>query len=174
MTQMMEPKHVAVLIIALVACVTDVRSRRIPNVLTFGAAAAGLAFHALAPAGEGITSAGLGMVLGVAAFFIPFALGGLGGGDVKLLGALGAWLGPATTVWVVLYTGVAGGVMAVVVSIARGYARQAAGNVYLLLSHWRVAGIRALPELTLDTSEGPRLAYAIPIFAGTAVALWLA
>ena len=169
----MEPKHLAAVTIALVACATDLRSRRIPNVLTFGAAAAGILFHAAAPAGDGVTVAMLGWVIGVAAFFIPFALGGLGGGDVKLLGALGAWLGPMATVWVVLYTGVAGGVMAIVVSIASGYLRKAASNVYLLLAHWRVAGISALPELTLDTSQGPRLAYALPIFAGTVVAVWL-
>ena len=47
----MEPKYVAVLAVALVACVTDLRSRRIPNVLTFGAAAAGLLFHVFAPMG---------------------------------------------------------------------------------------------------------------------------
>jgi prepilin peptidase CpaA len=169
----MEPKYLAVLIVALIACVTDIRSRRIPNILTFGAASAGLLFHSFAPAGEGVTTAAFGWLIGVVAFFIPFALGGLGGGDVKLLGALGAWLGPVPTIWVVLYSGVAGGVMAIVVALARGYARQAASNVYLLLAHWRVAGISALPELTLDTSAGPRLAYAVPIFAGTAVAIWL-
>jgi prepilin peptidase CpaA len=170
----MELKHVAVLVVALVACATDLRSRRIPNVLTFGAAAAGLLFHAFAPAGEGLTFAALGLVVGIVAFFIPFALRGLGGGDVKLLGALGAWLGPMATIWVALYTGVAGGLMAVAVAIGHGYGRRAASNVYLLLAHWRVAGLKALPELTLDTSEGPRLAYALPIFAGAVVAIWLA
>src|SRR5688500_5262829 len=102
----METKHFAILLIAMAACVTDLRSRRIPNVLTFGAALAGIAFHALAPEGEGLGIAALGWAIGIVAFFIPFALGGLGGGDIKLLGALGAWLGPAGTVWLVLYTGV--------------------------------------------------------------------
>ena len=170
----MEPKHLAALIVALVACVTDLRSRRIPNVLTFGAAAAGIVFHAIVPGGESVTSAVLGWLVGVAVFFVPFALGGLGGGDVKLLGALGAWLGPAGIIWAALYTGVAGGVLAIVAAVASGYFRKALSNIYLLLAHWRIAGIRALPQLTLETSQGPRLAYAIPIFAGTVVAIWLA
>ena len=93
---------------------------------------------------------------------------------VALLGALGAWLGPAGIIWAALYTGVAGGVMAIVAAVASGYFRKAMSNFYLLLAHWRVAGARALPQLTLETSEGPRLAYAIPIFAGTVVAIWLA
>ena len=170
----MDTKHLAVLLIALIACATDLRNRRIPNVLTFGAAAAGLLFHTLAPQGEGFSTAVFGWFLGVGAFFIPFALGGLGGGDVKLLGALGAWLGPLATVWVVLYAGIAGGVMAIVVAIAQGYAKQAWSNIYLLLAHWRVSGLRALPQITLAGSQGPRLAYALPIFAGTVVAVWLA
>jgi prepilin peptidase CpaA len=169
----MEPKYVAALAVALIACVTDLRSRRIPNVLTFGAAAAGVVFHIVAPGGEGATTAVLGWLLGIAIFFVPFALGGLGGGDVKLLGALGAWLGPSAIFWAALYTGVAGGVMAIITALASGYFRKALSNVYLLLAHWRVAGIRALPQLTLETSEGPKLAYAIPIFAGTMVAIWL-
>ena len=169
----MELKYVAVVAVALVACVTDLRSRRIPNVLTFGAAAAGLVFHIFAPMGEGPTTALLGWLIGVAIFFVPFALGGLGGGDVKLLGALGAWLGPSGIFWAALYTGVAGGVMAIITALASGYLRQALSNVYMLLAHWRVAGIRALPQLTLETSEAPKLAYAIPIFAGTMVAIWL-
>lgn len=170
----METKHIAVLLIALVACITDLRTRRIPNLLTFGAAAAGLVFHALLPQGGGLAGAALGLVVGIAVFFIPFALGGLGGGDVKLLGALGAWLGVSEIVWLALYTGVAGGVMAIIVSLASGYLGQALSNVKLLLTHWRVAGLRALPEITLEGSTGPRLAYAIPIFAGTVVAVWLA
>jgi prepilin peptidase CpaA len=170
----MELKHLAVLTVALAACVTDLRSRRIPNVLTFGAAAAGIVFHAAVPGGESVTSAVLGWLVGIAVFFVPFALGGLGGGDVKLLGALGAWLGPAGIIWAALYAGVAGGVMAIVTAIASGYSRKALSNIYLLLAHWRVAGVRALPQLTLETSDGPRLAYAIPIFAGTVVAIWLA
>ena len=101
----MELKYVAVVAVALVACVTDLRSRRIPNVLTFGAATAGLVFHIFAPMGEGPTTALLGWLIGVAIFFVPFALGGLGGGDVKLLGALGAWLGPSGIFWAALYTG---------------------------------------------------------------------
>ena len=49
--------------------------------------------------------------------FMPFALRGLGGGDVKLIAALGAWLGPVNALWLGLYAGVAGVVMALVVAV---------------------------------------------------------
>jgi prepilin peptidase CpaA len=166
-------KSAIVLLVGFVACVTDLRSRRIPNVLTFGAAGAALIYGLVVGGWWGLAMAALGWVIGAAAFFIPFALGGLGAGDVKLLAAMGAWLGPAGAFWLALYTGVAGGVMAIAVALGTGYLRQAFSNVSLLLMHWRVAGLRSLPEISLEGSKGPRLAYALPIFAGLVATLWL-
>ena len=107
--------------------------------------------------------------------FVQFALGGMGAGDVKLMGALGAWLGPSDAFWLVLYTGIAGGVMALVVAGWRGYLKQAYHNVVSLLLFWQANGIRPMPGLTLETTtarERPRLAYALPILAGTVVTCW--
>ncbi len=64
-----------------------------------------------------------------AIFFVPFALRGLGGGDVKLLAALGAWVGPTDVIWVALYTGVAGGLLAIGTALANGYLRTALANI---------------------------------------------
>ena len=75
------------------ACATDLRTSRIPNLLTFSAAAAGLAWHAFggwAP----LASALGGLALGLLLFLPIYLLRGMGAGDVKLLAALGAWLGP--------------------------------------------------------------------------------
>jgi len=169
----MSPVHICTLTIAGAACVPDLRTRRIPNVLTFGAALAGLVFQFATGGVEALGQAALGWLLGALVFLLPFALGGLGGGDVKLLAALGAWLGPADALWLVLYTGVAGGVMAVAVSARYGYLGTALQNVRLLLCHWQVAGIKALPEITLEGSGGPKLAYAFPILMGLVTSVWL-
>lgn len=166
-------KTAVVIGVGLAACVTDLRSRRIPNVLTFGAAVAAFIYSLATGGWAGLGGSMLGWVIGAAVFFVPFALGGLGGGDVKLLGALGAWLGPAGAIWVGLYTGIAGGVMAIAVALASGYFKRAMSNVKLLFMHWRVFGLRPLSEVSLDGSEGPRLAYALPIFAGLMATLWL-
>jgi prepilin peptidase CpaA len=160
------------LVIGCAACVTDVRSRRIPNWLTFGAAAAALVFHTAAPAGGGFVFAVAGWFLGALIMFVPFALRGLGGGDVKLVAALGAWLGPMSAIWLGLYAGVAGFCMAIIVAAYHGYLRTAFRNVWFLLQHWTVNGIRPLEEISLEGSSGPRLAYALPIFAGLLVATW--
>lgn len=163
----------AALGVALLGCVTDLRSRRIPNVLTFGAAAGALGFH-LADAGlSGLGWSALGWVTGLALFLPLFLLRGLGGGDVKLLAAIGAWLGPGPTVWLAIYTALAGGVMALVVAVSAGYFRQAFRNIWSLLMFWRVAGVQPHPGLTLDSPGAPRLPYAVPIAAGLVVTLWL-
>jgi len=162
-----------VLAVALVACATDLRSRRIPNLLTFGSAAAAIVFHGLSGGTDGLLAAGSGWLLGVAIFFLPFALGGMGAGDVKLLAALGAWLGPSMTIWLALYTGVAGGIAALVVALLCGYLGTALRNIWLLMAHWRVSGLRPLGDVSLAEGSGPRLAYAVPIFIGTVVTLWL-
>jgi prepilin peptidase CpaA len=162
-----------VIVVAAAACVTDLRSRRIPNVLTFGAALAGLVFHVITGGFAGFEQAIGGWTVGAMVFAIPFALGGLGAGDVKLLAALGAWLGPVTTLWLALYTGVAGGIGAVVVALANGYLHTALTNISVLLLHWRANGLHAKHEISLEGSSGPKLAYALPIFGGLLATLWL-
>jgi prepilin peptidase CpaA len=97
----------------------------------------------------------------------------MGGGDVKLLGALGAWLGPRDAFWVAIYASMAGGVMAIALAVGSGYLRTALTNLRNLLTYWALVGPRPLSGMTLEDSKAPRLAYALPIFAGTVVTLWL-
>ena len=162
-----------VISVGLAACVFDVRTRRIPNALTFGAAIAGLLFHLATSGLVGVQTAAAGWLLGLLLLLPYFALGGMGGGDVKLVAALGAWLGPWETFWLAMYAGIAGGVIGLFVALAHSYVRRAMANVSTILRYWATGGISAVPGMTLDTSSSPRLAYAIPILAGTMVTLWL-
>ncbi len=75
------------------AAVTDMRMHRIPNYLTVPAAVLGLAYHTLAPTGAGALASLAGFAVGALLLLAPWLLGGGGMGDVKLLAALGAWLG---------------------------------------------------------------------------------
>ena len=165
--------EIIVAVIALVAVAWDVATRRIPNALTFGAAVAALLVHAYLGGWSDAGMAAAGWAAGVALFFPVFALGGMGAGDVKLLGAVGAWLGPVAAVWVALYSGIAGGVMGLLVAGFSGYLVQAFTNISSLLMFWRMVGFKPAPELTLSTHQGPRLAYAVPVLAGLMVTIWL-
>ena len=165
--------HLAAVIVATVGCATDLHNRRIPNLLTFGAAALGIAVSGWTGGLHGMMTSGTGWLAGLAIFFVPFALRGLGGGDVKLLAALGAWVGPIDVIWVALYTGIAGGLLALATALANGYLRTALVNIARLFAHWRAVGVTAMPELTLERSAAPKLAYALPILCGTVVMTWL-
>ena len=158
---------------ALAACLTDLRSRRIPNVLTFGAAAVALVFYLVSGGLTALGWAAAGWGIGLLLFLPLFALRGLGGGDVKLLAALGAWLGPSMTVWLALWSAIAGGVFALIVALTRGYTGTALRNVWGMLSYWRVMGIQPHPAVTLESGAGPRLPYSLPIAAGLGLTLWL-
>lgn len=90
---MMAVLIVAVSVYVLVAAITDARMHRIPNWLTVPAALFGFLYHTAAPHGMGILAALAGFGVGFVLLLLPALLGGGGMGDVKLLAALGAWLG---------------------------------------------------------------------------------
>jgi prepilin peptidase CpaA len=169
----MDYSHIAVLVLATAASLWDLRTRRIPNLLTFGGAAAAIAY-AFAMHGVAGATASIGGWFTGAALFLPFfILGGMGAGDVKLLACFGAWLGHDLAIYTALYAALAGGVMAIGLALATGYLGEALRNVWLLIAHWRVVGPKPLATVTLEGSRGPRLPYALPITGGVVAALWL-
>ena len=85
---------VPVAIFMAICAIIDYRTKRIPNWLTVPAAVLGLVYSALAPSGMGILWSLAGFAVGMSLLILPWLLGGGGMGDVKMLAALGAWLGP--------------------------------------------------------------------------------
>jgi prepilin peptidase CpaA len=103
----------------VLSVVSDLRTRRIPNRLTFGIAALGLL---LAISGFGRMSFGAaiaGFVLGLGLMLPGHLIGATGAGDVKLFAALGSVLGPSAVAMAYLYTAIAGGLLALIVSMGR-------------------------------------------------------
>lgn len=104
----------------LIICVyTDLRNRRIYNVVVIPAALTGIIVHLLFSGLEGCLFSLKGLAAGMGLLFIPFAMGGFGAGDVKLMGAIGALKGPVFVVKAFLATGLIGGILAVLVLIKR-------------------------------------------------------
>ncbi len=93
----MIPTYVLAALVAsftLAAAVIDYRTKKIPNWLTVPSAIAALIFHLVTGGGTGLLWALAGFAVGFALLILPWILGGGGMGDVKLLAALGTWLGP--------------------------------------------------------------------------------
>ena len=110
------------LLIALIgaALFFDLTRKRIPNYLTFPVIIGGLVFHTATNGLSGLWFSFLGLIVGLAIFFIPFAMGVMGGGDVKLLGAVGALQGWQFVLAAGLLTAAAGGVISIIYLIATG------------------------------------------------------
>ncbi|MGE5584341.1 MAG: prepilin peptidase [Bacillota bacterium] len=109
---------VAALVITAAAIWCDCRERRIPNRLVMAAAAVGLVLGLVTGGLRGLGQSVLGFLAGGAILFVPFALGWIGAGDVKLLAAIGAILGARGAAYSILYGAIAGGVISAV-AVAR-------------------------------------------------------
>src|SRR5207248_11639611 len=102
----------------LIAAVTDRRSRRIPNWLTFSALPVGLAAQTVY--GDGFWQGLLGACGGFAALFGLFAIGASGAGDVKLFAVVGSFVGIRNLLLVFVLVACIGGIAALAVSWRAG------------------------------------------------------
>jgi prepilin peptidase CpaA len=148
-----------------IATVVDIRTRRIPNALTASMAGAGIGFAATGLSGVSLTAAAVGFVLGLVLMLPGHALGATGAGDVKLMAAVGAIVGPALVVKAFLFTALAGGVLAVIVALRR---RRLAATV-VGTARMIAAPVDARREIRSATSAS-RFAYGPAIAVGSVVA----
>jgi prepilin peptidase CpaA len=143
------------------AAVIDLRTRRIPNILTATLAAVGIGLAAAGFGRVGLGAALLGCLLGLAFMMPGHIFGATGAGDVKLLAAAGALLGPKDTIYAFLYTAIAGGILALVVALARRRLSQT------LVATSRLASGRDEARVEIEsTSSDNRFAYAPAIAIG--------
>jgi prepilin peptidase CpaA len=102
------------------AMVTDMRSRRIPNLLTFPTIVTGLALRTVYQGWEGLALSFCGLLSAPLILLLLHGGRGLGMGDIKLAAAVGAILGPPLTLVAVFLTALVGGVIAIVSQLRPG------------------------------------------------------
>ena len=156
-----------------IAAFVDIRYKRIPNFVTVPAAVLGLLYHCFAPNGMGPLMAVAGFAVGFALLLLPWLLGGGGMGDVKLLAALGTWLGPM----LILGTFAASAMMAGLIALAVITGSAFTHGVITTKQKYLVAGNHGV---TSEASGGHRrpqrrtLPFAVPVALATWVVLgWL-
>jgi len=163
---------IAIVTVAATAAWFDVRERRIPNALTVPALGVALALAALVDGLPGIRAslvgAGLCLVLALPFFLVR----GLGGGDVKLLVAFGAFLGPTELPAALFVMAVVGGVLGLAAMVRQGAVLRTFTNLYLMGSTVVAKALRrgknADPGfwVTLDTPGAVTVPYGVAIAAG--------
>jgi prepilin peptidase CpaA len=147
----------------LAATVIDLRTRRIPNELTAAMTGIGLALAATGVSGISVGGSFLGFALGLALMLPGYRLGATGAGDVKLMAAVGAIVGPALVVTAFFCTAIAGGVLAVIVAVRR---RRLAAT---LTGTGRLIGADGRRQMQMAAASS-RFAYGPAIAAGSVIA----
>lgn len=157
--------------IALVGCAgwSDWRTRRIPNRLTLPAILVGLSMNMLLAGWAGLVSAAAGAALMLVVLLPLVWLRALGAGDWKLLGALGALLGPLPALWVLLATTLIAGLMAVAQVICAKRVRATMKNLWGLVRGLLVYGLAPHPTIRLGNPRQLTLPYGVAVAGATVV-----
>jgi prepilin peptidase CpaA len=158
-------------VLLIAACVTDVRTRRIPNALVIVIVACGLGFSlATRPFPGSVGESLMGLGLGFAVWIGFWLAGVMGAGDVKFFAAIGTWLGPAMTWRAALTAALVGGILAVAMLVRSRTLRPAVRRIALGLS----AG--SLGVLGAQDAPGSRarrhLPYGVALALGSLLVAW--
>ena len=159
---MLTPIEIGLIVLVCIAAWSDLRTRHIPNSITVSGAVVALLLHAFYGGIGGAMQSLTGAVLGLAIFFAFYACGGMGAGDVKLFGAVGAFAGPHALVLIFVFTGLLGGIAAVALALWHGRLGHTLARTAQL-----AAGMRA----SATAPDALRLPYGAVIAGGTLVSL---
>lgn len=163
-----DPRMLTLFALLVVASISDCRSYRIPNWLTFGGALFALLsgmVMARTP-GVGAVQALSGLALGFVLLLPGYALGVMGAGDVKLMAMVGAFLGAGATFQALLLSFIASGVLALAFAIYHRKLLRMLGNLKNAAQGMVMAGVATTPATDRRQSVG-KLPFALCIGAGT-------
>jgi prepilin peptidase CpaA len=172
---------IATLALALLAGWTDWRARKIPNWLTVSGFFVGFTVNLVLwgwrnanwhGGKASLEGAALGLIL-----FLPFVLlRALGAGDWKLMGAVGAMLGPLSLVLVIFGSFLVAGIMAIVEVLRSGRIKETAKNLLVLVHGLVVFGVKDRPDMTLDNPAAMKVPFGVAVAMATVIcycaALW--
>jgi prepilin peptidase CpaA len=157
------------LALTLSAALLDWRSRRIPNWLTVPGLLLGVTVHTVVSGWHGtlfaVEGAGLAMVLLLA----PVLIRVLGAGDWKLMGAVGAFLGPVLMLFVLVCSLLASGLIAVIQMLRSGRSGETFRNMIVLAKGFFAFGLKANPQISLDNPTLMKLPFGVAVGAATVV-----
>lgn len=156
-------------VVAITCIITDYRYQRIPNAITYPSMLIGFITHFSISGSAGLYTSLLGLLFGVSLLLIPYLMGGLGAGDVKMLGALGAFVGPKGVLVILLYAAIVGGLYAIYLLIRdRDYRKQFLNKHFSMIKMFFLTRQFFPDELSI-VNDGPKLCYGIAIAIGAYV-----
>jgi len=159
-------------VIFVLSTITDIQEHKIPNVLSLGGILIGLTYMSFSQGIDGLVFSLQGMGLGFLLFLPFYLLRGMAAGDVKLMAAVGAFVGPSLIVSAVAGTLISGAVLALAYAIYIG------GASTLLQRYGSMARVMLTTHQityfkpTENDAGNTRFPYAAAIFVGTYLGIW--
>jgi prepilin peptidase CpaA len=167
------PISVTLILIALVvaAAIWDLRVRRIPNWLSLAGLISGIALNSFLFGMSGLKESLEGMGIAFAVYFVLYLFRAMGAGDVKLMAAVGSFVGPADWFFIFVITALIGGVIALAVLASRKRLRKTFDNVFFIVAemmHFR-APYMGREELSVKSQKAFTLPHGAVIGLGCMV-----
>lgn len=167
--------RVLVAVLVLAAAASDIRTRRIPNWLTLSGVCAGLGLNSALYGLAGLKASASGLALGFGCYLVLYCLRAMGAGDVKLMAAVGAIVGPSSFIAVLIATALSGGVLALALIIWKGRVKETFWNTLFIvgeLMHFR-APYSKRTDLDVKDPRSVNMPHGVAIAAGTIICLCL-
>jgi len=162
------------LLLSIAAAIFDLRSRRIPNWLVVSGLVSGFALNGMLAGLTGLGSSLLGFGLALLIYVPLFMLRAMGGGDVKLMAALGSLCGPHNWLILFVFASLVGGISAIVVILGRRAARSSLTNtmhIFREVAHGRMP-FRSNPALDIAHDSSISIPHGVTIAAGVMLFLY--
>lgn len=152
--------------VLLIAAVSDIRFQKIPNLLTYSTMFVALAYHTIMNGLAGLFFSLEGLGLGIGVLIIFYVLGGMGAGDVKLMGAVGGLLGPKGVFEAFLLTAIIGGIYSIIILVLKSYAKKTIRGLLMKLKTC-ISAKQFIAITPVENKKKPKLCYGVAIALGT-------
>ncbi len=162
------PLPIVLVLLVAIAAVYDIRFRRIPNWLVLTGLVLGVALNTFLFKWSGVRASLLGIGLAFLIYFPLYLLRGMGAGDVKLMAAIGAIVGPANWFGIFIVSALLGGIAAAILLMARGRLLNSLWNIGFLLQ--RLLSLKApyaREELDIASPKSVKLPHGVAIAGGS-------
>ncbi len=163
------PAIIAVLLVlAILAAVWDLRTRRIPNWLVLAGLIAGFGLNGILYGLAGLATAGLGMLVGFGIYLVLHLLHAMGAGDVKFMAAVGSLVGWREWFHIFFAAVIIGAVGGVILALSKGRLKRTFNNVGYIVSeigHLRPPHVRR-EDVDVKSEKALRMPHGAAIAAG--------
>ncbi|MBB6455113.1 prepilin peptidase CpaA [Salirhabdus euzebyi] len=160
--------NVMLLFVLIICVITDVKSRKIYNKVLFPSLLFAITFHVITNGLDGLLFSITGLLVGLGILLIPYLMGGMGAGDVKLLAVIGAFKGVSFVVTTAIYMALFGGIIALGIILFHKGPIQRLKSIF-----FTVVGIRhgiKIPLAVTKESLKKTYPYGVSIAGGACVA----